>query len=119
MANEVFEPGFNGRLISLGGIAGKEGAGRQAQRFTVTVSAGVGIIGLPSNGKRISATVQIFTGSTDLQIYMGDSTYGPAYLIGPTKQMFQIDKDLPWTGSLYLYSTGALSVIINEVSVST
>lgn len=118
MANEVFESGFSGSLYSLGGIKGKEGAGRQSQRYVVGLSAGVGAIGIPANGKRISATVQFTNSQADLQVFFGDSIYGPVFYLRPY-DLLQVDADLPWTGAIYLFSAAAVSVIISETTVIT
>jgi hypothetical protein len=117
MAEPIQEAGYNGRLVSLGGVVGGVGRGRRGERFTRALSAGVGQIGIPSNPGRIAATIQIFNGADDLQVYFGDSTDGPAYILAP-RDMLQIDSNLPWIGAVYLYSAGAgVTVLCNEVSV--
>jgi len=118
MPEPIREPGFNGRLISLSGVLGAVGQGREGVRHTVAVTGGTGIIGMPSNPLRISATVQIFIGTADLQVFFGDSTDGPAFILAP-RDMLQIDHNLPWAGAVYLYSSGTMSVLLNEVSVRT
>ena len=118
MAIKVQEPGYNGQLISLGGVKGAWGRGRNAVQTVRALTGGVGMIGLPSNPMRIAATVQIFNGTDDLQVFFGDSTDGAVFLLAP-RDLLQINMYLPWVGAVYLYSTGSMSVLCNEVEVQT
>jgi hypothetical protein len=118
MALTIREPGYQGELVSLAGVRGKRYLGRQGERFTIALTGGTGQIGMPSNPKRIAATIQIFVGTDDLQVYFGDSTDGPAFILAP-RDLLQIDLNLPWTGAVYLYSSGTMSVLCNEITVQT
>lgn len=118
MAEPIREPGYTGRLVSLGGVMGRPFQGRQGIRYTIALTGGVGQIGIPVNPHRISATVQIFVGTDDLQVYLGNSTDGPAFILAP-RDLLQIDHNLPWTGAIYLYSSGTMSVLCNEVTIQT
>ena len=117
MAKQL-EPGYNGRLISLGGVVGKRGVGRQSIRNNINLAASVGQIGLPANSRRIAATIQSYTVGDDLQIFLGNSTDGACYIIS-SRDVFQINYLLPWTGAVYMYSTGILAVVCNEIVVSS
>jgi hypothetical protein len=118
MAEPIREPGFQGRLYSLGGIVGEPGQGRQGIRNSYTLGAGVGQIGLTANPRRIAATIQNTDTGDDLYAFFGNDSTGPAYLIA-SGDMLQIDWNLPWTGTVYLYSAGAITVTCNEVTIQT
>jgi len=118
MAEPIREPGFQGRLYSLGGVVGEPGQGRQGIRHLITLTGGVGQIGMPANPRRISATIQIFNGTADLQVFFSDDTEGPAFILAP-RDMLQVDWNLPWTGAVYLFSSGTMSVLCNEVTIQT
>ena len=104
------ESGFNGRLVSLGGIQGAIGRGRQTNPVVWTISAKTQI--LSENGRRQSAIIQN-TGAVLATLYFGTDTVGMTLL--PNGNI-QIDINFSWTGNIWANSAGTTLETI-EVSV--
>jgi hypothetical protein len=99
MANET---GHVGQLLSLAGVAGVPGRGRESVPLAVA-TAGIGQI-LPANPRRISAIVQNKSDTVGFRLYLGDTTVS-GFEIKPGGT-FQIDGDFPWTGLVLIEAVG-------------
>lgn len=116
MTKPVRDAGFVGRLVSLAGVLGAEGLGRSARHDSVSISSGLGVIGLESNPLRIAASVQNYSVDDVLNVFLGDTTDGPVFTLKHLGYL-QIDINMPWTGAIYLQSGGTGIAAINEMSI--
>jgi hypothetical protein len=113
---KAIEAGNAGLLISLGGIIGRIGAGREIASDYLTSVGGNYVQVLDSNPKRLSAIVQN-RGTDLLLVAFGEmSVSGSAILIDPHGS-FQIDQNFPWTGPVFVTSPTNVDFSIFEVSV--
>lgn len=117
----VLEAGYGQRdnpntLVSLGGVLGVPFIGRQADINTHHVSTTRRQL-LGNNSRRIAALLVASKANDDtVPVYLADSS--DATVILSPGDSFQIDYNLPWTGSVYGISTGADEVInVTEISV--
>jgi hypothetical protein len=89
------EPGYRGKLISLGGVVDERGYGRQYYSGASTVLTTLTNL-LPPNPKRISAFIQNF-GPDHIYLCLGESVLYFFADLG-YRDSFQIDANFPWTG---------------------
>jgi len=109
------EAGYQGRLVSLGGVVGAPGRGRQARQLNNSVdNTGTKLI-MESNPKRLSALIQNID-AINMYIMFGDELYNYGFLLRPY-DIFQIDQNLPWAGSVAGYAAAACTYRLLEVSV--
>lgn len=104
------ESGVAVKLVSLAGMVGVIGRGRQIAPVAWTIAALTQI--LNENGRRLTAIIQN-TGTLNATIYFGNDTVGLTLL--PNANL-QIDADFPWTGNVWANSVGTTLEVI-EVSV--
>ena len=99
-----YEPGFRGRMVSLGGVAGREGLGLHTRRPDAPITVTDQYI-LNTNQARMWALIQNTGLVNDLRICLDEGTgIAPAFVLKPGETL-QIDKNLPWTGAVYAQST--------------
>jgi hypothetical protein len=120
MANlhEFFEVGYNGILVSLGGIQGPQGKGRVIRSESTVAVSGEWLLLMSANPKRISAIIQNLSATELLGVYGGDPQANQIYLL--PYGTFQIDKEFPWIGEVYISPGGVVPIIVgyNEISVT-
>lgn len=111
------EPGYSGQLISLGGVQGAIGQGRErlSRRLVATAAADAMVV-FPSNQLRLFATFYN-AGAAPIYLCFGAPSSSDVQAILVAGTWFQIDKDLPWTGALSIYFTSAGTLYSNEVSI--
>lgn len=117
MANPVryFEPGYNGQLVSLGGVVGASGKGRVIDSSAFILAGAIQV--LSPNPKRISALILNGDPANNANVFLGD-TNGFSVVLGPLGS-FQIDINFPWTGEVDASPASGNPVIsVNEVSVT-
>jgi hypothetical protein len=115
-----YETGSLVPLISLGGVTGRLGLGRVMDSGLITVTAGTMFYVLYANPKRISAII-INNGDTanpgaGVAVYVGENAQGPFFL--SEYGTFQIDKNFPWTGAVYVAYIGAFTPVVAFLEVS-
>jgi hypothetical protein len=114
------ETGSNQKLISLGGVIGQAGLGREVNTTLLTMAVGVLQYALAANPKRISALIvnngDVALASQYVGVYIGENNTGPFFLT--EFGSFQIDENFPWTGSVYIAYLGAGSPVISITEVS-
>lgn len=116
----VSEPGYNGQLVSLGGVHGLAGYGRIVQPYQAFILSGLVLV-LPANPKRISAMLQNWDDAANpgsrVLLFLGGQ-YGQLIQLLAYGSL-QIDNNFPWTGEIYanaVANTPSLNVI--EVTVT-
>jgi hypothetical protein len=112
------ESGHQGPLTSLGGIIGIQNLGRKVTRSYPTVGQTTNLQILPENLRRISAIIR--NTSDTGYVFLSLSGYIPDDLdiILYPGEYLQIDKDLPWTGSINgLAVTADCVCTVTEISV--
>ena len=108
------ESGYNGVLISLGGVKGAPNRGRYTVANVRTMTAAPYPVA-PSNSRRLSLVIANL--HTDyMRVYFGRD-FGTSYIQLQPGQSIQIDSDLPWTGDVYVDSPVSAGVV-NYVEVS-
>ena len=111
----VQEPGYNGTLISLGGVKGTSGRGRQCNSNGVSVTT-TRVQVLPSNSKRISCLMNNI-GSDTIWLILGNAADDVVSGIIPNGS-YQIDALHPWTGGIYAFvNTTPSTLSFAEMSV--
>ena len=111
------ETGHQGTpIISLGGVPGLPNHGRIIRKFWNNVLIpDVQITG--DNPRRISCLIMSDASSPDyLDICLGLNDGSNPITLWPGDSL-QIDKDFPWTGAIYAYSS-ALGALLNSVEIS-
>jgi len=117
MASNTQEPGYQGRIISLGGIKGTQDHGRQAF-IDVWTSTGTGYLTVPANSRRIALLLQNSLASSHrLRLSLGDLPTVEALALQPGESI-QFDQFLPWTGSVVMTSEAGSTTFINIVEIS-
>lgn len=116
----ITENGHVGELVSLAGVPGKVFLGRElvyASYVPITTTTSQVLF---NNPKRIAALI-VNSGSTDIAIRLGTTpVIGPpiqGMLLSPGGSL-QIDKDLPWTGEVFVvFGASGGSLEVEEISV--
>ena len=117
MANPLItDSGYNGQILSLGGVLGADGKGRTSLTAAFTLTGASQIV-LLANPKRISALLC----NTDDAANPGSLVYlytwgsgAPVLCILTALGTYQIDINLPWTGEIL-----ALAPLNSPVLIST
>lgn len=94
---KILEPGYIGPLVSLAGILGKPGRGRQLNSYFRAVGVAPRQQFLSANSNRISCIIQNVDSET---VYLAFAGNTDAEIVLTQSQSFQIDENFPWTGSL-------------------
>ncbi len=114
MAEVSLEGGYNGQLVSLGGIRGLPGQGRKISGQNLTGNGAIQI--LSPNLRRIAVIIQNQSG-LEVELILRDTL--TSYRIKLEDHgTFQIDDNFPWTGSVMAYAGAAtwqLSILECEV----
>lgn len=112
------EPGYVGQLVSLGGFkASNKDRGRQVDSRQDTLNNSEVNI-LPSNGRRISALIYVYTATVPVGISFGELTTSSDYsFFLSAGDSFQIDYQFPWTGVVIAATSGVALIYTTEVSV--
>lgn len=119
----VLEPGYNGVLVSLGGVKDTSGRGRLADYEYVTMTGAISRQLLAPNPKRIAACIQnighLYGGVAALiQIDKSYPGSGPRFNLD-VRETFWINQDFPWTGAVFAYvAAGGLYLYVNEISIA-
>lgn len=108
------ECGHWGQLVSLAGIIGRAGRGRQIET-TLHVVANARTI-LTSNPNRISVIIQN-TGDEALYLGLGQDPSASTGLILQIGESLQIDQNFPWIGDVRAYCAVSCNCITVEVSI--
>lgn len=114
------EPGFNGQLISLGGVRGKIGVGQRYRQELVELATTYAAEAVPANPLRTWMIIQNRVDNTvPIRVSFGDSTPAAASIELQLGESLIIDKSNPWTGSLgFVHSSaGTEYVRVLEFSV--
>lgn len=111
------DQGFIGRLVSLGGVKGREGLGYMIQHATASTPVGGGKVQIiPANSARACALI---TNVDAVRVYLS-FVEDPNFAIHPLDPggSFQIDEDFPWTGGVWMtYNVGVATVGFTDISV--
>jgi len=110
MTATLYPGGYNGRLVSLGGIYGRENMGYTVYSTTGTPTTAIGTV-LGPNPARLFALITN-DGAVDVQIAWDDTFTNGLHLLRPGGQLL-INKDLPWIGPVCartLAGTGSIGV---------
>jgi hypothetical protein len=110
------ESGYNGKIISLGGVEGIESRGRQLNSGVLITDPAFILQVLPDNPRRISALLQNSDAAIPLYIIFGDQSGNIAFYLA-AGQPFQIDQNFPWTGAVYAGCAAGSTLNFTEVSV--
>lgn len=113
MAGEGLDSGYNGRLVSLAGILGKEGYGLRTKWAVITLDLGANTETYPNNPSRMWLFVENRSAGTIYVIFgtpVATPTPCPSVTL-KSGEALQIDKNLPWSGSLAFYSEVAAAAV--------
>lgn len=116
------EPGFNGQLISLGGIRGKIGAGQRYRQELIELATTYAAEAIPSNPLRTWMMIQNRVENTvPISVSFGDSTPAAASISLQLGDTLIIDRNNPWTGSIGFAhaSAGTEYVRVAEFSIES
>lgn len=92
-----YDTGSIGTVVSLAGISGRRGVIVKRPDASVAADAEV----LHANPLRVWALIQNI-GANDITLsFDADTSVAPTFILTP-KSVLQIDKNLPWTGSVYV-----------------
>ena len=106
------ESGYQGRLVSLGGVLGKPGRGRQIVPVAITVTTAEAIIA-SDNPQRLALIIRN-TGTETAYINLAGNTSFPL----KANEVFQIDYNFAWTGAIYAATNSSTTTVIGyETSV--
>lgn len=109
-----YDSGYRGQIVSLAGVKGRLGLGLKLQMDAVAVDNVTRVQVLQSNPQRVFA---IMTNEGDVDVLFaltGDTGYA-LHRVAARGGVFQIDKDLPWTGGVWFYGAyGATTVSYTE-----
>jgi len=107
------ESGYNGQIVSLGGVKAQYGHGRQSVSKTIFGVAEEEVLG--DNPGRVCAIIQNRAG-VNVTVSLGKDDSGSFVLL--PNGSFQIDQNFPWTGSVdCLAASGNLVMFAVEVSI--
>jgi len=109
------EQGYVGRVVSLAGVVGMEGRGRESYNDLIPMVGSTGRLILTSNSRRISAIIQNRIAG-DLYITLGEEYNGLGIVLFQN-QSLQIDRDFPWTGDIRGFSLTSGNVGVIEISI--
>jgi len=112
----VRESGYNGRLVSLGGLLSLEGQGRECDSKIVPLIVSAWTRLLENNPRRISALIQNVDNSLTVAVIIGDDSGGGYFHLEP-KGTLQIDENFPWTGPVIAYQAAAMNMSVAEVNI--
>ena len=112
------EQGYNGQLVSLAGRLGRPGVGLKVNN---TVYTGVGIATqlIPANSDRVWMIIQN-SGLLKTNLAFGPDGGGYAtasHIYLEAGATLQIDKLLPWSGSMSAFAAGDVVLSVAEASV--
>lgn len=94
------ESGYEGVLVSLGGVVSLTGRGRITRSFESNITSTIKQMVLPSNPKRISAVIENIDNGTGISLYISFTGTGLTVALAPNGS-FQIDSNFPWTGPVW------------------
>ncbi len=102
---QIRDAGFNGRIISLGGLLGASGLGLFVDRPGASMAFTTRVQVLGNNPSRRWALVQNL-GSANVAIKFGDTEDSVAtdFILTPGA-VLQIDTQVPWTGPIVAEAT--------------
>lgn len=111
------ESGYNGKLTSLGGVVGREGAGLRIVTGSFVGSATVPSAILPNNPARKWALIELAPDETDMgYIGFGSRADGTRFHIKAGGSIL-INDNLPWSGVVYVSGSGNVEFFYCEASV--
>jgi len=119
LANPGHDPGYNGRLMSLGGVIGREGLGLVVENKIYT-ETGIATQLIPSNPARYWLIMRnIGTLRTNIAFGPDGGGYATAnHIYLEPGDVFQIDRMIPWTGSISCFAAGDVLLSVAEASVT-
>lgn len=94
------ESGYEGLLVSLGGVKSQLGRGRITRSFEGNITSTLKQMILPNNPKRISAIIENIPNTTGIYLYISFTGTGLTVSLAPGGS-FQIDQNFPWTGPVW------------------
>ena len=111
-------PGYAGQLVSLGGVKGRPGLGFRVDN---TVYGGVVLATqlIPANPGRLWMLIQN-NGTLRTNIAFGPDGGGYAtasHIFLDPGDFLQIDRDIPWWGSISAFAAGEVILSVAEASV--
>lgn len=110
------ESGYNGSLVSLGGVVGPPGIGRLSNYEYITFAGAVTAVSiLPDNPKRIAAMLYV-NGANPVVVYLSNNFVGMRFELQPGDAFF-INELFPWTGAIIGIATLATNMRVNEVTI--
>ena len=109
--------GYNGRIVSLGGIQGRQGLGLQINTDLIDADPLTGPhLALVSNPGRVWALI---SNEGTLPIWLGigiNTPNGTFHSVQPGGNML-INKDFPWTGKVAVLAAATNAVRVTEASI--
>lgn len=102
------EPGHMGQLVSLAGVKGTPGHGQKTTQNFITIALGFNREAVAANLSRTMLIIQNSNTSPNwIGITFGDATPAAANIRLEPGDSIVIDKQMPWSGSIGFYNTGA------------
>jgi len=102
------EPGYKGQLTSLAGLKGAPGHGQRTTQEFITIALGFNREAIPANLSRTMLIIQNSNSSPNwIGITFGDANPAAANIRLEPGDSIVLDKDMPWSGSIGFYNTGA------------
>jgi hypothetical protein len=111
----IRDSGYNGSLVSLAGIVGAFGQGRNVVTGQYVNETTTPAVVLNANPKRIWASIQN-TGSAATTLSYGEGGSFKEFVNMQPWDIYVIDADHPWTGSVAISSTD-INLLFAEVSI--
>ena len=111
----AYDSGFyGGDLVSLAGIKSKRGYGLKTDYAQITTPVGLLREAIPSNPRRVYLIIQnVGTGTVGMSFGgSGTTVYLEPY------DVLQVDKNIPWTGSITFYGLAASTINYTDVSLA-
>jgi len=116
MAVQLDGTGYHGKLRSLAGLLGREGAGLEVKQTAFAIGGTNNV--LNANGKRVWALIQNL-GTTKFHYSFGPAAAASGDHQLPPGGVLQIDDHLPWAGALSVTWDGTTATVcVTEASLS-
>lgn len=113
----ITEPGYNGQLVSLGGVLGAPGKGRQMFNHVFAMASGAVPL-LSPNPMRIAALIQNADTTLAVLLYVGTTSTLQYLVTLNAGGSLQIDQDFPWIEYIWgSAASGAPAVLVTEIAV--
>lgn len=99
------DTGYRGRLVSLGGLVGRQGHGVKAECNSRTITTLVNNELIGSNPARLYILIKNVSAGDNTVICLGGTSAAVGFEL-KQGETIQFDRNMPWTGSFSILNTG-------------